>query len=379
VVGEYPGFLPGLFWMARIYFEQERVEEAGKLLDRVLELDPELKIAASLSEKMLTGEDFLEYSLPRVSLQNGPPEPAPKSVDSLKSRDVWRVPFAVAISNTKSDRPQSGLDLAERVYEFPIEDGNTILLACYGLVDMAATPLGPVTRLDSYFLEEVFPLDPLMIHKGSSPGGTRTAKKLGMEMVDQKIGYDAFWDILKPDTKPKTFTSLQRLKDIAYTRGIIAGNIFKGLKITKTGHPYEENRILSLHIPFSKNYTVSYRFSQQTGQYLRSINGVLHQDAESGATLQAENLIVQMVDEIVLSPSRLKTIQVIGSGKLHSFVKGKYFEGTWKRPSIEAYTQYYDQKGNEVFLLPGKTWIHFLSNHSSIKVETWKKVSGGEG
>jgi tetratricopeptide (TPR) repeat protein len=374
LVDEFPSFLPGLFWLARIYFEQERVEEAGSLLNRILEQDPDLKIGASLSERMLTNQDYLDLSLPKILLQNAPPELAPTDNEAPKQKDQRRVPFVIAIANSKQDRPQSGLDLADRIYELPIEGGETTLLACYGLIDPASVPLGPITSVSAYFLEEVFPLNPLVIHKGSSPGGERVGKKLGIEMIDQNIGYDAFWEVLNSDSKPRIFTSMQRLKGIAYTRGKIPGDVFRGVKTTRIGHPYGENQIRAIHIPFAKNYTVSYRYSQDSGRYLRSINGVLHRDAWSGTALEAENIVIQMVEEIILSPSRSKTIRVIGTGKLHSFVKGKYFQGTWRRASIGAETRYYDGKGQEVFFLPGKIWIHFLSNHSSVRIETWKKV-----
>ena len=53
-------------------------------------------------------------------------------------------------------------------------------------------------------------------------------------------------------------------------------------------------------------------------------------------------------------------MQSVGQGNADIFIGGRYIPGYWVRESIESPTIFLDDKGNEIQLTPGKTFIaHF--------------------
>ena len=50
-------------------------------------------------------------------------------------------------------------------------------------------------------------------------------------------------------------------------------------------------------------------------------------------------------------------MELVGQGQGYYFTRGKMIPITWKKDSHFKTTHYYDDKGNELLLNPGKTWI----------------------
>ena len=77
--------------------------------------------------------------------------------------------------------------------------------------------------------------------------------------------------------------------------------------------------------------------------------------------LSFTNVIIQRVEyEYVNNSKIMPDMQSIGKGNADIFIGGRYIPGYWVRESIESPTIFLDDKGNEIQLTRGKTFIgHF--------------------
>ena len=46
-----------------------------------------------------------------------------------------------------------------------------------------------------------------------------------------------------------------------------------------------------------------------------------------------------------------------GSGDAWIFTEGRLIRGTWNKPRARNVTEYFDENGKEIQLLPGRVWI----------------------
>lgn len=90
----------------------------------------------------------------------------------------------------------------------------------------------------------------------------------------------------------------------------------------------------------------------------QSFASVDNRSEESMVPLSFANLIVQRVEYQYENDSKLLPIaQSVGKGNADLFIGGRYIPGYWVRGSLQDPTVFYDDKGHEIQLLRGKTFI----------------------
>ncbi len=82
---------------------------------------------------------------------------------------------------------------------------------------------------------------------------------------------------------------------------------------------------------------------------------------ENQEQMSFSNVIIQRVGYEYTNNSKIMPVmQSVGKGNADIFIGGRYIPGYWVRESIESPTIFLDDKGNEIQLTPGKTFIaHF--------------------
>lgn len=82
---------------------------------------------------------------------------------------------------------------------------------------------------------------------------------------------------------------------------------------------------------------------------------------ENEEQMSFSNVIIQRVGYEYTNNSKIMPVmQSVGKGNADIFIGGRYIPGYWVRESIESPTVFLDDKGNEIQLTPGKTFIaHF--------------------
>lgn len=277
--------------------------------------------------------------------------------------------YAVVIENLTDSRPPSGLDKASVIYEALTEGGITRFLALFP-VGQPADQIGPVRSARPYFVSWAEEYKPLFVHAGGSPQALSYLKSSKANVYDfnQFVNGGNFMrdksrtaphnlytnpDLLfaglrhrAPDAKP-TYTSW----------------LFKG-ETPLDNRPTVANDIV---INFSSfNYKVTYTYDRVQNQYIRQVAEKPHVTRD-GVPLAAKDIIVQFT-KIGLLPNEKQRLDIttVGSGKMLLFRDGTVTEGTWKKDSNVARTQFLDVSGNPLALNPGQIWIESVSTDAKV-------------
>lgn len=377
IIDEYPKFLPAAFWLARVHFDQERIEDAQRIMKRLIEVDPSLVISKSLDARLLAEDDLIDYSIskmPIITHDYDPIDLSQRITEPTPSPHIIRTAFAFCLPGGNSAVSAGGLDLAQVIYEYGHNQKGSRLLALVGQTERKSNLIGPIVELHPVDLEQIYYLDPLIIHNGILPSSKKVRADIGIGTIDREIGYDFFLRKDKQEYPLQFYTSLDRMETTAYRYRKIAGNAGRGLKFSSVGHPYDENRIRAVHIPVAKNYTVSYLYNQEIGAYERLINGNLHLDAFSRNKITSTNIIVQKLNTSISNNDGLVSMQVFGEGPAVIMVKGRLVSGFWRKDKLGSETRYLNEDREEILLSPGRTFIHLIPSSTEVRIDTFDKI-----
>lgn len=292
-----------------------------------------------------------------------PKRPCPLCGQEVPEDRVNRRPFALMIDNAPAARPQSGLAEACLVYEVLAEGGITRFLAFYLHEDPVKA--GPVRSVRPYFLDLVLPLDAVLGHAGASEQGFADLRALKVPHLDEIYGGgEAFWRVPPSERKPPhaTYTSGERFRAVMEKRGLDKRGPFPSpfsFAPARAEAAGEDAALVTVWYPQGwEGYRVSYTYDKDADRWLRSIDEEPHRDSD-GRILWARNLVVQFVPMRRIPGDELLHMEadMTGQGRAIFFGRGKYREGTWKKPSRTSLAVYRDEKGRPLEMAPGPTWV----------------------
>jgi len=324
---------------------------------------------------------------------------------SQSEKGLWetRRPILVMVENDITVRPQSGLSLADIVYEAVAEGGITRFMGvfyCGAQSDVAR--VAPVRSARIYFVNLAAEYNtPIYMHVGGANCGRDQAsgqcvsnpKAFAIEEL-AKLGWrkpggndfdttgDTGMPVLfrnfnrrsnaTPDITEHTMVgSLPAAWKQAEKRGFTAkmpndmpwASGFKAWKtdssVVTTGAPATD-----IKFEFWKNYTdfaVEWKYDPTSKTYLRFSAGAPHIDFDTKEQLSAANVIVQFAKETELGDyGKHLYYDVIGSGKGYVFQNGVAVDVTWKKAKQKDRTIMTDKAGKEIVFVPGNIWVEIL-------------------
>ncbi len=322
-----------------------------------------------------------------------------------------RRPILTMIENHPDARPQSGLSYADIVYEAIAEGGITRFMGVYYCdASLSLGKVAPVRSARIYFVNIAAEYNqPFYVHVGgancSAPDGsgvcTTNKKALAIEELGKlgwrKRGGNDFdttadgsapsltrdYNRLGPDQNPATehtmVGNLEKLWKEAEKRGFAATMTngtswisgFKSWKFDTQTQPDPNSKPANtVNLSFwegYKDFDVIWNYDQKTGTYLRNMGGSPHVDFETKQTISAKNVITQFVtEEGPLDEHKHMFYSVIGEGKALYFTKGSVLEIKWKKLDQKSRTIYFDAKGKEMVMQPGKVWVEILPKTSKV-------------
>jgi hypothetical protein len=287
-----------------------------------------------------------------------------------------RRPMAVKVQNAALSRPQSGLPLADIVYEHLTEAAITRFTAIY--LCQSPTRVGS-TRSARFIDLELAPMyRALMVFSGTSPG--LYPKFVDADFKDREFVQNWGWHAdaffrdaeLRAKGVPIEHTLFVNAPDvwrIAQDLGINQRQELDGLTFdTKPPAPSEPATHISVPFP-SSDMKVDWRYDAASGKYLRWVEGKPHLDVASGAQLAAANVVVVYVNHVNADfyedyprtnwPS--VQIQLWGTGPMLLFRDGQVYRGLWARPERDEMLLLRDPTGQTpVPLKPGNTWVELV-------------------
>jgi hypothetical protein len=270
-----------------------------------------------------------------------------------------RPSIAVKIDNAPEARPQSGLDVADIVYEEVVEGGVTRFIAVFH--SQAPPVAGPV--------RSVRPMDPgvlsayhgLVAYSGGIPAFVSLLRKAPVQDVDVDVATDAYtWD--KSRAAPHNeYVSPEKLWPKA--KGDNADPPRAMFVYRLAGEPFGDADAHHVVIPYSPRQTSVYDWDAASGTWKRTSNGTPH-TTTSGAQIAPQNLVIQFVslhslDYVDQSGTKVVESTVVGKGDAWILSAGRVTKGHWSKDSATAITRFTDASGSPVKLNPGRTWVHF--------------------
>lgn len=266
----------------------------------------------------------------------------------------------VMFENTKEARPQSGISLADVVYEISV-DGWAISRFLGIFSTTFPTKVGPVRSARFPFVRvirewgiafthygagqtgegNVLPL----LHSTSFPvrfdGHTGLNDQYFSRDPDRLAPHNAYWNAQE---------ALEMIPEIEVARHF---------SFDKNAY-YSGVSIQRISLQYSSSNLVGYTYLPTEHRYARSVNNAPMMDAYTNQQVKVTNIIIQHAPHRAVEAVRYIIVEFEGSGVAEYFIDGTYVKGTWKKPVEGEPTTFYDDKGQEIKLLPGNTWIQVV-------------------
>jgi hypothetical protein len=306
------------------------------------------------------------------------PTPAPSLVPApLTGRLVTeavaeRHPVAVMVDDLSPARPQSGFSAASVVWQAPAEGG----IPRYMMVFQENTPgdVGPVRSSRYYYIAWAAELRAVYAHAGGSPQALATLRTQGQGQLvynaDEFRWGGSFRRIPTRSSPHNLYTTGKQL------RALVAAVHAKDGPITwpwrfAADAPLARRPVGGrIQVSYLAN-VIRYDYDRLTNTYLRSVSVEGKQiDASTKQRVAPKNVIVMQMRFGPLDDGSHKhrlEANVVGSGKAWIATNGTTIQGTWKKTSLKAPTQFFDRNGNVVTLTVGQTFVQVMKTTDPIK------------
>jgi hypothetical protein len=283
---------------------------------------------------------------------------------------LLRRPIAVKVSNIARVRPQSGLNNADLVFEHMTEGTITRFTAVFYTND--AEKIGSIRSGRIIDLEIPVMYDAAFAYSGAS-GPVRLLfrdSSFFSRIISPDFGHGGFVRISDPNNPTEffedtLFTDTETLRFILNERGEdVPPNFQNGMAFNETP-PAGGTPASTIEVAYRAT-DAFWQYEPGTGRYKRWSDGVPHLDANTGAQLNFQNIIVlgahhqntDIVEDSFGSPSI--QIQIWGEGPVSIFRDGQRFEGMWRRENTGDMLTFYDLAGNILPLSPGNTFFQMV-------------------
>lgn len=311
---------------------------------------------------------------------------SPTTGRPLPEGAVYR-PVLVAIDNAAQSRPQTGLMVADIVYEFPLdrEDHSTRYLALFS--DTLPARVGPVRTSRAYLAdtalewgglyvslgdpEQVFDGYPLLKDSGIVNHVENTGDAADFFYHDKTITaieeHTNFFQLLPYVEANSEFTAAISKTRFAFEKGVLYE---KGKEFQSVGVPFTSSDSERVLFTYDAIKNVIVRSDKNSKKVLGESKSLTPTDDVLGYVnepITIQNLIVQFV-RVSSYDEGFRSIAVTGKGECMYFVNGRAVFGSWSRPTLADTTSYLLYDGTQLRLEPGNTWIMMMPSTRDIKI-----------
>jgi len=282
--------------------------------------------------------------------------------------------WAVSVNNIQQSWPQSGTSVADVIIECETEGSITRMMALF--TDTREIPyIGSVRSLRDQFLEALYPVDPVVVHIGTSIFADKAVSEHGMQTLDgdyegELIHYNQPRRSQGYAIEYSKYTSGQQIYDIALKHNIndtsqmkIASyfNFSKDGVVVPEGDPATKINFL---FSTDKTYDGDFRYDEATQTYLKWQHGDPQIDVGDflvspiNVQLAFTNVVVLFANIKVIEQSTgLVNVDFQAGGTGYFFTQGVAVPITWSKADYESNFIFLDSAGNDVVFNTGKTML----------------------
>jgi len=267
--------------------------------------------------------------------------------------NLSRPALAVKIDNVAPARPQTGINSADIVFVELVEGGLTRLAAVFH--SQAPSEVGPVRSMRTGDFDLLAQFDSPLF---ANSGGNRITRQYLARSSLVDVGVNALSRLYYRDrSRPaphNLYTNPRNLWSAAASAGYDAGLPDAMFGFREPGSDPGGTAAGGIAVNYGGS-RVAYEWNGSA--WLRSQDGRPTVDAAGGRT--APTTVIVQFTNYRQSEANAETPEAItvGEGEAWIFTEGRLVKGRWNRPTLEDTTVYLDGSGNEVRILPGRTWI----------------------
>ena len=314
-----------------------------------------------------------------VNLASRPEETkSPRLLDGvLVEEDKGNLLLVAVMLDNFPGAPRPSLALASIVFEAPVEGGLTRFLAIFDSENLSGN-LGPIRSARPYFAELAEEYKALYIHAGGSNDALFKLKQgfyqlFNLDEISWQTKY--FWRSQEPAPHNLYIQKEQIqkfLEDQKINKKIeLAGWQFNERVMQNNGQEADKSAFSAdladsadkVKINFSSLSVADWRYNGEGDEYQLFKKDQIYKDKD-GQVIGVKNLIIQYAKITILDSIGRRKIELAGQGKAEIFQNGQVTKGKWLKEA--GRTRFYNELGEEVIFLPGKTWVSIVSNASQV-------------
>lgn len=279
-------------------------------------------------------------------------------------------PYAVMINNIQAANPQSGIGQASILYEAIAEGDITRMMGIFE--DFDGKRIGSVRSARHYFVSFADVYDGIFVHYGQTKYALSKIAELGVDNLSglESVGSSVFYrdsSVRAPHNAFTSYDGIIRGTNIkkyrtTYRKGMKHFTFYKKQKNLKKGKNAAKITLGYSNHPY-------FEYHKKDKQYYRFQFGKPHIDATTNKQLKFKNIIVQYVREWNIDKNGYQTMDIENaSGTGYYATNGRFIPITWKKNEAKKTMKYYNSKGKELVLNPGKTYIAVYPENREEKV-----------
>jgi hypothetical protein len=274
-----------------------------------------------------------------------------------------RKPLAVQINNEPVARPHSSIQLADIVYEYPIEDAVTRFTAFFGSI--LPDDIGPIRSVRIAALELIPAHDGILVYSGGSIDMTAALFESGLPALHAE-GNGSAGSRREPSrvAPHNLYVSGPRTYAIAEQLGFAGES--RAQSLTFGSLPAGGVASSGVTIPYSSG-KVDFRYNTTLLRYERSVNDQPHLDLLTQQRLRVDNVVllyasfswIDIVDDFAGETTLGVTLR--GEGPAAVYRDQRSYDAVWRRPDYPDVFRFYDPgDGRELSLKSGQTWVAII-------------------
>lgn len=187
--------------------------------------------------------------------------------------------------------------------------------------------------------------------------------------LDQFFNSGFFWRSNDRYAPHNVYSDLGKLTELSKNKGVKEPNIKPLVRTDNTQILNTDVKVtkFSTNVSFGA-YNSEFTYNPETRTYLRTQNGVPHNDREEGQIAPSAVLVIN-ADTRYQSDGHHLNIDTLSSGKrAWLFQNGIVLNVKWRRNNVKDALEIIDDSGKPVQVVRGQLWITAIA---SDKVPTW--------
>lgn len=259
---------------------------------------------------------------------------------------TWHSPLLISVDNARAGFPQTGLEMAQRIYEFPVEGGVTrLILETRG---GEAGPVGPVRSARVYLLQLADALGGFLVHVGGSPKAQKIMDEKAYVTFDGLYDRKHFFRDERRKPPHNAYAEAGAIRSELGRLGLDGVKRYRGAAYRPGPGARPGQRVV---VKFAPDYWSEFRFEEGGYRWYRA--------GERTRAFVAAVVVVEVGARVVDAEGRLSL--ELGQGPATLYLAGKQVALRWRFGSGGFQLQ--DEKGKAVDLTPYRVWYILKPNY----------------